>query len=132
MQLRFAFLAEHANVTEDGKLNVLGIFDRLYAPNFPALHRVLYLVASYEADPGDAQAAHEMEVRFIDPDAQAVRDIRGRVELGSGKQVVNQLHVFNDLPFQVPGNYEFALVVNGEIVKTVGLELVEVAPSGAV
>lgn len=126
MHLKYAFLAEHANVTEDGKLNVLGIFDRLYAPSFPCLHRVLYLVTSYETEPLDAGTTQQLEIRFVDPDAKAVRDITGTLTFGVGKQVVNQLHVFNDLPFQVAGNYEFTITLDGKLLHTVGLELIEV------
>lgn len=129
MTLRYALMGDFANVTQDGKINVSGIFDRLFAPSFPAVHRQLFLVTCLETEPGDELNAHLIQVRLIDQDGKVLTSLEGQLQVGPGKQVVNQIHVFQDLRFDQPGNYEFNLSCDGNLVRTVGLELQELPPA---
>ena len=38
MEVKVALLADGANVSREGKLNLLGIFDTLFARSFPTTH----------------------------------------------------------------------------------------------
>ena len=51
MNVRLAVLADYANVTGDGKLNILGIFDRINLLQIPAVHPQMHLVLRIEAHP---------------------------------------------------------------------------------
>jgi hypothetical protein len=42
--------ADYANITGDGKLNVMGIFNDIYSFNFPARHSSMHLVARLGAE----------------------------------------------------------------------------------
>lgn len=123
MQLRYGLMADYSNVTQDGKLNILGIFDRLFAVQFPALHRELYLVTSLETENEDDNSTHEMHVQLIDPDGKPITELRGQLHVGVGKQVLNQIHVFQDLQFSSAGNYQFNIFLNGKVIKSIDLEL---------
>jgi hypothetical protein len=123
MLLRYAILCDFANVTQEGKLNILGVFDRLFAVNFPAIHRELFLVTCIETEPEDEGGQHEMQVQLINQDANVLADLRGQINLGPGKQIINQLHVFQDLRFETPGAYQFNIFLNNRNVKTIDLEL---------
>src|SRR5919204_3250104 len=48
MRLSLALLADYANVSHDGKLNIMGIFGQIHAPQFPAVHAQMHLVLSLE------------------------------------------------------------------------------------
>ncbi len=47
----WALVCDYALIDTAGKLSVLGIFERLFAGNFPALHPVMYLVAQWSGAP---------------------------------------------------------------------------------
>jgi len=128
MQLRYALLCDHANVTQDGKLNCIGIFDRLFATSFPALHRELFLVTAFETDPEDEGEQRQIHIQLINSDGQTLTDLQGQIEFGVGKQVVNQLHVFHDLQFASSGPYQFNIFFDDNLVKAIDLELVLVQP----
>jgi len=132
MQLRYALIADFANVTQDGKLNVMGAFDRLFAPRFPALHRQLFLITSFESDPEDNRATRQMRVQLIDADGNVVTKTGGALQLGEGKQIVNQLHVFTDLKFPAAGSYEFGIFCDDVLLKSVPLDLIELPPAETV
>jgi len=51
MDLTYLLAADYANITRDGKLNVMGIFSIINAPGFPAVHPQMYLVAQLTAGP---------------------------------------------------------------------------------
>ena len=65
MELRYGLLCDFANATQEGKLNVIGIFDRLYAVTFPAVHRQLFLVTSISTEPEDEGASREINIQMI-------------------------------------------------------------------
>jgi hypothetical protein len=44
MQVPLALLADHANVSAEGKLNLMGAFDVINARRFPAVHAQMHLV----------------------------------------------------------------------------------------
>jgi hypothetical protein len=130
VKLRFAVLAEYANVTGDGKLNILGITDHLYAYNFPAIHRDLVVVNSLETENEDDGTKQEIRVQIIDPDGKMISNAGGILDIVGLRQVVNQVHVFQDLQFAAPGGYEVQIYVNNQLVKTLDLGLVQIPPQG--
>lgn len=124
MQLRYALACDYANVTNDGRLNIVGVIDRLYANHFPAIHRTLYLVVSMEIEPEDDGQEREVHVQLIDADARTLADLHGRMRLGHGDRVLNQVHVFHDLHFAEAGTYRFNIFLDGTLVKTFDLDLI--------
>jgi hypothetical protein len=128
VQLRYALIADFANVTQDGKLNVLGVMDRIFSPQYPAVHRVMFLVVSLESEHEDDEQTRAIDIQLIDPDAQVVSRIQGQIEFGAGKQILNQIHVFQDVLFQGPGAYQFNIFFEETLTKTVDLELLLLQP----
>ncbi len=129
MELRYALLADFANVTQDGKLNVLGIFDHLYSRSFPATHRQLFLVNSIDAGREDEGQKREIKIQLINADGAVLHELEEHLTFGVGKQIVNQVHLFHDLTFVQPGPYQFNIFFDGQRVKTLDLELQLVAPA---
>lgn len=128
MRLRYALVADYANVTGDGKPNVAGITDRLYAYQFPAVHRELYVVNGIETDNDDEETTQEILVTVIDPDGKGLAEIRGQLEINGPKQTFHQLHCIRDLTFAAPGNYQVNIYYNGQQVAEYGIELVQLTP----
>ena len=54
MHVSFALFADAANLSQEGKLNVLGVFDALQIGTLPAVHPRATLVVRLKADDGDA------------------------------------------------------------------------------
>jgi hypothetical protein len=124
MQLRYALVCDYANVTNDGKLNALGVLDRIYAGQYPAIHRMMFMVMSFESDHDDEEQTRAIDVQLIDPDANVVSRIQGQIQFGAGKQILNQIHVFQDQMFNQPGAYQFNIFFDESLVKSVDLELI--------
>ena len=133
MDIDLALLADAATVDGAGKLNVLGIFDRLGAGTFPARHPRMALVLRFAA-PLDETGTHDVEIRLSDPDGKEVVSMNGELALGPGPGSMGDLirvpHVLNldGLVFPMAGLYGFDVRVDGEHCVTIPLTVA--GPSG--
>lgn len=122
-------VADSANVSREGKLNLCGIFRSIGAAKFPASHPSLALVFTIEADSGDTASEHSLIVDLVDSDGKRIAKVDAKLKFAqaTGKKVThNQIIFFNGLNFEYPGIYEFKIIINGEERAFVPLELSEI------
>ena len=107
--------ADYANITREGKLNVMGLFQEIYAPNFPARHSSMHLVAKLGAELGEWEQTRDFTVRLLDADANSIVELSGQFEVPRGAQArrpeVNLILELKDIVFPKEGIYEFVLFV---------------------
>jgi hypothetical protein len=128
MQVKLALLADYANVTAEGKLNILGIFDRIAVQEIPAVHPQMHLILRLEAHPAERNRAHDIEIRLYDPDGETVFEVKGDiVPHGPAGQATatNQILTLNNLQLNKSGAYTFVVLVNDDVKSEVplGVEL---------
>ena len=85
MEVPLAVLADAANVSREGKLNIFGIFNRLWAIKFPAKHPQAQLVMVFEADAGEAGQKKTVGVLLRDSDGNKIFGIEGEFVLPKAK-----------------------------------------------
>ena len=128
MQVKLALLADYANVTAEGKLNILGIFDRISVNEIPAVHPQMHLILRLEAHPAERDRVHNVEIRLYDPDGNMVFEVKGDVvphgQVGH-TIATNQILTLNNLQLNKPGGYRFVVLVNNDLKSEVplGVEL---------
>ncbi len=125
MKARIAVLADYANVTADQKLNVMGIFNVINAPQVPVVHRQMQLVLGFVSDPWDAGTSIPFEVQLVDEDGKPTLSLKGQMTVAHtppGEQATtNAILALNDVMFGKFGHYEFKILVNDEPFATVPL-----------
>jgi hypothetical protein len=72
MRITLGLLADAANVTAEGKINILGEFNIIRAPELPITVASFTLVFRLEAD-GNEPADHTFQIRLLDEDGNLVR-----------------------------------------------------------
>lgn len=130
MHVTLAILADYANVTADGKLNILGIFDRMNVTNLPAVHPQMNLVLRLEAHSAERDRSHPVEIRLHDPDGQTVFEVKGEIvpQGEPGHNIsTNQILTLNNLQLGKTGDYTFIVFVNNDLKAEIPL-LVEFGP----
>ena len=131
MQVKLALLADYANITAEGKLNILGIFDRIQVGQLPAVHPFMQFIVRLEAHPAERDRARRLEIRLQDPDGQTVFDISGDVTPHGGRQgepiAANQIIGINNLQLAKAGAYTFLVFLENDLRAEVPL-VVEQAP----
>ncbi len=133
MQVILFVAADYANKSIDGKLNILGIFNSINAPNFPARHRQLFLVIRLVAILGETRNKHNIRFLFVDEDGKELINGGGEFDIPhpeGGKQALAEFIVdVGDLHIPKPGRYEFQLMLNGEIRGRIPIEAVKIEMS---
>jgi hypothetical protein len=119
MDVDLALLADAATIDGSGKLNILGIFDRLTTTSFPTRHPRLSLVLRFSAGI-DEVGRHQVVISLKGPEGKEVVRIDGEMNLAPGPSsaggAVLVPHVLNmdGLVFPAPGRYAFDVRVDGE------------------
>lgn len=128
MQVDLAVVADAANVSQEGKLNILGVFDTIWAREFPFRHAAMVFVLRVRADFTD-KGAHELRVRLIDADGGQLFNAEGPMQVPAGvpgRPV--KPHVIMGLAgitFPKPGDFSFEVFLDGQHLKSVPLYVME-------
>jgi hypothetical protein len=128
LTIRLAAIADTANVSREGKLNITGIFNNINAPKFPVKHPWMVLVFVIEGDRGDAGAEHKLKVDLIDEDGNhMIPTLEGTITFGpagSGNPIhYPQIIQLANVEFKKPGRHEFKILLNGEVRSTVPINI---------
>ncbi len=120
MDATLAVAADNANVSTDGKLNIIGVFQEFTPEGFTALVPQLTLVISWSAEPVEFNSQKEVRISFMGPDPDE------RIELPpiqlaipeaprpGEPAIVHQILNLRGLPLQRSGPHAFYVVVGGE------------------
>lgn len=134
MEVALALLADYANVSREGKLNILGIFDRINAQSIPAVHPQMQLIMTIEADRVEANRGHKVDVELIDEDGTKLFSIGGTLKFSSpppGERIrINHIIQLNNLKFDRFGKYDFKILINNEVRKSIPLTITEIRKTG--
>ena len=133
MRVKLALLADSANVSREGKLNLLGIFDAIFARELPTSHPHMHLVLRFEATPADAGTALSIEVQLVAPAGDMLLRIPGTMQVPpvpSGMTAgVDHVLALANVAFAQPGDYAFRVLIDGRLAATVPLR-VDTLPAG--
>lgn len=128
MDVTFAVVADAANVSREGKLNVMGIFDRVFARQVPARFPPMQLVVRLEADFAELNAEHAIRVQLNDPDDEPVFDIDGTFTPRGGqpgqKTPVNHVIQLGNLPLQQAGTHRVLVWVDNDLKRELPIHVV--------
>ena len=116
MHIAFALFADAANISQEGKLNILGVFDALQVATLPAVHPRATLVVRVKGTPADT-GSHTLGMSWISPTGKELWGSQGQLDVGTppgGAQELDfPLIAALDLPLDTPGAYVMRLSVDG-------------------
>ena len=127
MDVDLAVLADAANMTENGKLNILGAFDNFnLGPSFPAQSPTFAIVARIVAHPSEF-GGHDLVIRLADADGKELAKLEAHFEVArkraSAKPARIPVILQAQVKFQEPGEYVFDVLIDGRWEKTIPLEV---------
>lgn len=128
MLVDLAVLADYAAVTQEGKLVIGGIFDRVMAARMPWQHPSMSLVFRMNVEAGE-ERQHALRLQCVDPDgAEVIPPLEQRVTAGASDAYssasANFIFGVGGIVFSRPGRHHFEIFVDGEHVRTVPFEVV--------
>ena len=127
MKFVVGHLADAANVSMEGKLNLLGIFQKIGSAEFPCSLSCA-LVALFEADPFDRGMHSPVRIEFIDEDGQEIFRMEG-MEVSVPDQPGNLMPTCNlivnlrPLTVTKPGPHSFKMLLRDRLVGEIRLQV---------
>lgn len=116
MHVSFALFADAANLSQEGKLNVLGVFDAVHVGQFPALHPRATLVVRLKGTQSDV-GVHPMTLRWVNARGSELWSSTAELSVGATAGQASDMDmpviVQIDLPLDIPGDYKMLVELDG-------------------
>lgn len=117
MHISFAVFADGANLSQEGKLNVLGIFDALQVGAFPSLHPRAHFVVRVKGGSADV-GSHQLSFHWTNPHDAELWTSTGELQVEAGPTTALEMDLpiiaVVDLPLDSPGRYTMHVELDGE------------------
>lgn len=129
MKVRFAVLADYVNVSQEGKINIMGVFDFIHARQFPFHHPEMQLVMRFEADISERGQQKEVEVRLINGHGDEILKLNGRITIDAkpGDLLFNtQILILRNVALPNAGDYKFDIYIDDVLRHDVPLKVVAI------
>ena len=131
MHISFAVFADGANLSQEGKLNVLGVFDALAVGGFPAVHPRTHFVVRLKGSLDDA-GAHRLSFAWVNPAGEVLWSSDGELNVAAGPNPAFEMDLpiiaVIDLPLNEAGMYSMQVSLDGILVSEVRLHVGATAP----
>jgi hypothetical protein len=118
MHVSFALFADAANISQEGKLNVLGVFDALQIGSLPAVHPRATLVVRLKAAEGD-EGRHTLAFAWAGPNGDDMWSSSGELDVGKPPAGSYEIDIpviaAVDLPLQSVGAHTMRVELDGEL-----------------
>jgi hypothetical protein len=130
MEVDLAVVADAANVSQEGKLNILGIFDTIWGSHFPLRHGTMVFVVRVQGQFTE-QGEHRLELRLMDADGAQIFKAEGPLHIAGGRPGrpvrPHIILALNGVVFPNAGDYSFEVLIDGRPKRSVPL-YVQAAP----
>jgi len=126
MHVSFALFADAANLSQEGKLNILGVFDALQVATLPAVHPRAHLVLHLKGSTLDV-GSHSVRLRWMNPHGTELWSSGGDLAVGAPPPGVPQMDMpliaQVDLPIDVAGGYTMRVAIDDSDVADVPVQV---------
>jgi hypothetical protein len=117
VHISFAVFADAANLSQEGKLNVLGIFDALHVSGFPSMHPRAHFVVRVKGSAADS-GTHQLTFHWLNPHDAELWTSSGELAVEAGPTPALEMDLpiiaVVDLPLDTAGQYTMSVELDGE------------------
>jgi hypothetical protein len=130
MDLVLAVVADAANRSDNGKLNILGVFSTLYAAQTPCQHPQMALVLGFQATALERGTQQSVTIRLVNADGQSVMTTPSSPVAVPADDTdltpsVNLIVNLNGVRFDTFGAYRFDILVDGHVKAQIPVSVVQ-------
>jgi len=126
MHIAFALFADAANLSQEGKLNILGVFDALHVGALPAVHPRAMLVLRLKGGRGDV-GTHGLRLEWFNPTGAELWASEGELNVTAPPAGVTEMDMpiiaALDLPIDRAGEYTLRVAIDDDLKAAVPLQV---------
>ena len=131
MRVVFGLIADSAEISDGGKMNIHGVFSSIKANQFPATHPKICLILRFEVLSVEFGIEKDLRIALVGPSGKEAAALEGKfcVRLDDPSKPIplmvehDQIIQWNDIVFPEPGGYAFHILVQGDPKGSVPLTL---------
>ncbi len=131
MHISFALFADAANLSQEGKLNILGVFDAVHVGTLPTVHPRATLVVRLKGTRSDI-GRHSLGLSWLNPQGTELWSSTGELEVAAPPPGVTEMDLpliaSIDLPIDQAGSYQLAIALDKEPRAQLALQVRTAAP----
>ena len=131
MRIAFALFADGANLSQEGKLNILGVFDAVQVGTLPTVHPRAHLVVRLTGTRDDV-GTHPMTLNWKNPDGTILWSTSGEFRVEGPPPGVEEMELpfiaALDLPLDRAGAFALGIKLGDREVASVPLQVRSAAP----
>lgn len=121
--LNFTIICDDVRQEIGGKISLMGLFENIYATKFPAIHPRLAIMTEWSEGKGE----FEVKTRLLSPDRKtALRETASRITLNDANFRHRDVSVHLNIEFKSPGTYWIEHFLDGELINSLPLKVVQV------
>ena len=124
MHISFAVFADAANLSQEGKLNILGVFDAVQVAGLPTIHPRTHFVVRLKAN-GEDTGQHKLSFRWLSPYDEELWSSTGEMTVAPSPNPVFEVDLpiiaVVDLPLNATGQYTMQVTLDGKVTATARL-----------
>ncbi|HJP86315.1 MAG TPA: hypothetical protein VJ852_10020 [Gemmatimonadaceae bacterium] len=118
MHISFAVFADAANLSQEGKLNVLGVFDAVQVAGLPTLHPRTHFIVRVKADNSDV-GTHKLTFRWLSPHEEELWSSSGEMNVAQAPNPMFEVDLpiiaVIDLPLNMAGQYTMQVTLDEKV-----------------
>jgi hypothetical protein len=115
MHISFAIFADAANLSQEGKLNVLGVFDAVQVAGLPTIHPRTHFIVRLKASGVDV-GSHKLGFRWLSPLDEELWSSTGEMNVAPAPNPVFEVDLpiiaVVDLPLNMVGQYTMQVTLD--------------------
>ncbi len=109
LRVNFLHMCDTAFISQNGTLNIIGIFENINAETLPAVHTRMTAVVNISGTKG----THKIKLRLIGPsDTDAIPSTEGTYPIHDEKQKIGIIQEIINAKFTVEGIYRLVVYSN--------------------
>ena len=118
---KFILVAENIiKNSPDRKIDIEGVFNVIFAPSYPAIHKRLFVFVGMEFK--DVGASHREQVKILSKDGKRVISETDEITLVVEKNIASAVHEMRNILFPERGEYKVVLYIDRREVVSTPLE----------
>jgi hypothetical protein len=127
MNVNLGLLAEEANISTDGKLNLLGVFDQILTKNIPVTIPKISVVLKIDCHSAEYGVEKRIRIVLVGPDGKETMEtlVKATIDKANPEPIAVFGHIVecDGVELYVEGEYRFSILIDDDLKREIRFKL---------